>query len=216
MEKWICKVCGYTHQGDEAPEICPRCGAPKSKFHQENNTKWYAYGIVLIIILLIAFATTALSCCSSLTVDNSTVETLDLNKYLGKWYEIARFDHRFERGMEECTATYSIKGNGKLKITNMGLKDGKWKTSEGKGKITDTPGVLQVSFFGPFYSDYRVLMLAPDYSYSLVGGDGDDYLWILSRTPHLEKSVCARILREARRRGYDTDKLIWVKQSERK
>lgn len=216
MEKWICKVCGYTHQGDEAPEICPRCGAPKSKFHQENNTKWYAYGIVLIIILLIAFATTALSCCSSLTVDNSTVETLDLNKYLGKWYEIARFDHRFERGMEECTATYSIKENGKLKITNMGLKDGKWKTSEGKGKITDTPGVLQVSFFGPFYSDYRVLMLAPDYSYSLVGGDGDDYLWILSRTPHLEKSVCARILREARRRGYDTDKLIWVKQSERK
>ena len=216
MEKWTCKVCGYTHQGDEAPEICPQCGAPKSEFYKEKKTNWYAYGIVLIIILLIVFAATAQSCCSSSTVDNSTVEALDLNKYLGKWYEIARFDHRFERGMEECTATYSVKGNGKLKITNMGLKDGKWKTSEAKGKITDTPGVLRVSFFGPFYSDYRVMMLAPDYSYSLVGGGGDDYLWILSRTPHLEKSVSTRILREARRRGYDTDKLIWVKQSERK
>lgn len=77
MKKWICKVCGYTHQGDEAPEICPRCGAEKSQFYREGSNNWYAFGIVLLIFLLIAFATTALSCCSSATVDNSTATTSD-------------------------------------------------------------------------------------------------------------------------------------------
>lgn len=84
--------------------------------------------------------------------------------------------------------------------------------SEGKAKTTKEPGVLRVSFFGPFYSDYRIMMLGEDYSYALVGGDDGDYLWILSRTPHLEQSVIDRIIEEANYRGYETNKLIWVDQ----
>lgn len=214
MEKWICEVCGYTHQGDEAPEMCPKCGAPKSKFYTEKKGRGCALGILFIVVMLLLICFSFLSCSSSLTVDNSPVSTVDVNQYLGYWYEIARFDHKFERGLEECTATYTMQSNGTIKVTNKGEKNGEWKTSVGKAKTTDTVGVLRVSFFGPFYSDYRIMMLAPDYSYALVGGSSDDYLWILSRTPQLKKSVCDEIIREARRRGYKTDNLIWVKHSD--
>ena len=84
--------------------------------------------------------------------------------------------------------------------------------SEGKAKRTEDPGILRVSFFGPFYADYRVLMLAPDYSYALVGGSSGHYLWILSRTPKLSSDTRDHILTEARQRGYETEKLIWVQQ----
>ena len=97
-------------------------------------------------------------------------------------------------------------------VVNRGWKDGEWNTSEGKAKLTEKPGLLRVSFFGPFYSDYRIMMLAPDYSYSLVGGNGDNYLWILSRTPQLNPETRSDILREAQRRGYKTENLIWVDQ----
>ena len=93
-----------------------------------------------------------------------------------------------------------------------GEKNGKFKSSSGKAKTTEEPGRLRVSFFGPFYSDYRVMMLDPDYQYALVGSKSAEYLWILSRTPKLENSVKDAILAEATRRGYDVSKLIWVKQ----
>lgn len=214
MEKWICEVCGYTHQGDEAPEMCPKCGAPKSKFYAEKKGRGCGFGILFIVVMLLLICLSFFSCSSSLTVDNSTVSTVDVNQYLGYWYEIARFDHKFERGLEECTATYTLQSNGTIKVTNKGKKNGEWKTSVGKAKITDTTGLLRVSFFGPFYSDYRIMMLAPDYSFALVGGSSDDYLWILSRTPQLKESVCEEIIREARRRGYKTDNLIWVKHTD--
>lgn len=214
MKKWICKVCNYSHQGEKAPEFCPKCGSPKNQFYQDGGSAWSIVSSLLIVSALATLFFILFSCHSSKTVDNSTVKELDLDKYLGRWYEVARFDHRFERGMEQCTAIYSMRKDGKISITNQGMKNGKWKTSVGKGKMTDTPGVLRVSFFGPFYSDYRIMMLAPDYSYALVGGDGDDYLWILSRTPQLSKETQEAIVNEARRRGYNTDNLIWVKQSD--
>ncbi|KWW28249.1 MAG: outer membrane lipoprotein Blc [bacterium P3] len=145
-------------------------------------------------------------------IDNSVVKTLDLNRYLGDWYEIARFDHKFERGIEYCKANYALREDGKIAVTNTGIKNGQPKTSNGKAKKTDTPALLRVSFFGPFYSDYRVMMLDPDYQWALVGSKSADYLWILSRTPKLPKATLDTILAEARRRGYDTSKLIWVKQ----
>lgn len=114
--------------------------------------------------------------------------------------------------MSHCTATYSIQKDGTVKVVNQGKKKGRWTVSEGKAKLTNDPGVLRVSFFGPFYSDYRVLMLAPDYTYSLVGGSSGDYLWILSRSPQLTTETRDKILLEAQRRGYETDKLIWVQQ----
>ena len=164
----------------------------------------------LITFALMAILLTA--CGGQLTVDNSVVDTLDLNRYLGDWYEIARFDHSFERGMDFCKATYTLREDGKIDVLNTGIKDGEPKEAKGKGKLTDTPALLRVSFFGPFYADYRVMLLDSAYQYALIGSGSDDYLWILSRTPKLTDDVKATILTEAKRRGYDTEKLIWVKQ----
>ena len=95
---------------------------------------------------------------------------------------------------------------------NSGIKDGKPKTAIGKGKMTDTPGLLRVSFFGPFYADYRVMLIDKEYTYALVGSGSADYLWLLSRSPELSETAKSELLAEARRRGYDMDKLIWVRQ----
>lgn len=150
--------------------------------------------------------------CYAQKVDNSVVKGFDLRKYLGDWYEIARFDHKFERGLEYCKANYALKDNGTIAVTNTAIKNGKAKTTDGKAKTTDVPAVLRVSFFGPFYSDYRVMMLDANYQWALVGSKNAKYLWILSRTPQLPKATLDSILAEAKRRGYDTSKLIWVKQ----
>ena len=103
--------------------------------------------------LLIAFVLCLLTGCSKLTVDNSVVSELDLQQFLGEWYEVVRFDHRFERGMEQTKAKYVLREDGDIDVLNSGIKDGEPKTAEGKAKQTDTPAVLRVSFFGPFYSD---------------------------------------------------------------
>ena len=149
---------------------------------------------------------------SRLTVDNSVVRELDLNRFLGSWYEVARFDHFFERGMSQTKANYVLREDGDIDVINTGIKDGKPKTAKGKAKLTDTPALFRVSFFGLFYSDYRILLLDADYRYMLIGSGSDTYLWILSRTPQRSDSDRTTILAEAQRRGYDTDKLIWVKQ----
>ena len=162
-------------------------------------------------ILVSLLALTA-GCLSVSKVDNVPVVSLDLNRYLGEWYEIARFDHSFERGVEQAKANYTQNADGTIKVVNFGVKDGKPKTAIGKGKTTDTPGLLRVSFFGPFYADYRVMLIDKDYSHALVGSGSADYLWILSRTPGLPETAKAELLAEARRRGYDTGKLIWVEQ----
>ena len=150
--------------------------------------------------------------CSKPTVDNSVVNNFDLNRFLGSWYEIARFDHKFERGMEQTKATLILREDGKGDVRNTGMKDGKHSKAKGVAKLTDTPALLRVSFWGPFYSDYRVMLLDSDYRYALVGSGSDDYLWILSRTPQITPETQTLILAVAQKRGYDTDKLIWVNQ----
>ena len=127
------------------------------------------------ILLLLLTGMLLPACGSSLTVDNSVVSTLDLNRYLGEWYEIARFDHSFERGMEFCKANYTLREDGKADVLNTCIKDGKPKEAKGKGKLTDTPALLRVSFFGPFYADYRVMLLDSAYQYALIGSGSDDY-----------------------------------------
>ena len=213
MKKWKCVVCGYIHQGEEAPERCPQCGAHKYQFTPIASRGWNWLAIISLLVILGALCFTFFSCRSSVTVDNTAVAQLNLNRYLGKWYEVARFDHRFERDLTHCTAHYVLQEDGKITVTNSGMKDGKWQTSTGKAKLTEHPGILRVSFFGPFYSDYRVLMVSQDYSYALVGANGDNYLWILSRTPTLTSKQKDRLLLEAKRRGYRTDGLIWVAQN---
>ena len=153
-----------------------------------------------------------LGCSSHSTVDNSVSGDLDLDEYSGTWYEVARFDHTFERGLSFCKANYSLRDDGKVDVLNTGIKNGKPKEAKGKAKLTDNPRVLRVSFFGPFYGDYRIMLLDDEYQWVLVGGSSDSYLWILSRTPKIEDAVRENILAEATRRGYDVSKLIWVEQ----
>lgn len=162
-------------------------------------------GLSVLLCLLVG-------CSKKLTVDNSVVTDFDLNRFLGGWYEIARFDHRFERGMEQTKATYTLRKDGKVGVVNTGIKGGEYSEAKAVAKLTDTPGLLRVSFWRPFYSDYRVMLVDPDYQYALVGGGSDDYLWILSRTQQVSGETKDKILAEAKRRGYDTNKLIWVKQ----
>ena len=164
--------------------------------------------MMIVAITVVAVA----GCVSGPKVDNTPVAALDLNRYLGEWYEIARFDHSFERGVEQAKANYTLNEDGTIKVVNTGVKDGKPKTAIGKGKRTDTPALLRVSFFGPFYADYRVMTIDEGYTYALVGSGSADYLWMLSRTRVLPDTTKSELLFEAKRRGYDTDKLIWVKQ----
>lgn len=148
-------------------------------------------------------------------MNTETVKEVDLQRYLGKWYEIARFDHSFERGLVGATATYSMRDDGKIKVLNQGYKntlDGELSKAEGKAKLTDEPGKLKVSFFWIFYADYYILELDANYQWALIGSKSDKYLWILSRTPKLEDNVKNLILHHAAKRGYDTSKLIWVEQ----
>jgi len=149
-------------------------------------------------------------------MDMTTIEELDLNRYMGTWYEIARFDHSFERGLEGVTATYSLRPDGKITVINQGYKngtDGKLQVAKGKARQPDPddPGKLEVAFFLFFYADYFILELEKNYRWALIGSSSDKYLWILSRTPLLNEETISEILKKAERRGYGTSKLIWVK-----
>lgn len=169
----------------------------------------------LILSVLATVLLPGLLCARTAQFNNSPIKSFDLSRYLGKWYEIARFDHSFERGMENVTAEYSLRKDGKVEVINSGWKDGKFKYAEGKAKQPDPsadPACLKVSFFLFFYSDYNILMLDDDYQVALVGSKSPDYLWILSREPKLSKKVTDIILEEAESRGYDTSRLIWVDQ----
>lgn len=164
--------------------------------------------------LLMACVVGLLAACEATNkVNNSTVQTVDLNRYLGHWYEIAKYDHHFERDLEFAMAHYTLRDDGKIDVLNTGIKDGRAKDAKGIAKTTGVPGLLRVSFFGPFFGDYRIMMIDKNYQYALVGGSTDKFLWILSRTPQLDETTLSLILAEADRRGYDTRKLIWVKQN---
>ena len=164
--------------------------------------------INFIAILLGVFT----SCSTMQNVNNETVESLDLNQYVGEWYEIARFDHFFECGMDHNKAVYTLCDDGTVSVHNSGIRDGELKEVRGIAKTTDNPALLRVSFFKPFYSDYRVLYIDADYQYALVGCGSSNYLWILSRTPQLDDYSKEIILSDATRRGYDVSKFIWVNQ----
>ena len=150
-------------------------------------------------------------------VDLTTVKQLDLERYMGTWYEIARFNHPFERNLEGVTATYKLRPDGKITVINQGYKNtlnGKHSRAKGKAKQPNPkePGKLKVSFFLFFYADYNILELDKDYQWVLIGSSSNKYLWILSRTPELDKQTLSYILDKAQQRGYDISKLIWVKQ----
>lgn len=147
-------------------------------------------------------------------VDRGTVPAFDIRRYMGEWYEIARYDHRFERKLTEVKASYRLVGDDRVEVINAGRhrETGKFKQARGKGKLTAVPGRLKVAFFWNFYSDYDILELGDDYEWALVGSSSPKYLWILSRTPTLPAATLNRILRRAEERGYSTARLIFVDQ----
>ena len=145
------------------------------------------------------------------------VSDFELNRYLGKWYEIARLDHSFERGLEQVTANYSLRSGGGVKVTNRGFnpEKNKWEEAEGKAYFVGAPDEahLKVSFFGPFYGSYIVFELdRENYQYAFVSGPDKSYLWLLARTPEVDKTLIERFTKRAEALGYATDKLIFVEQ----
>jgi len=146
------------------------------------------------------------------------VQDFALERYLGTWYEIARLDHSFERGLSHVQADYSMREDGGVRVINKGYngKKAAWDSSEGKAYFVgeSNVGQLKVSFFGPFYGAYNIIELDPNYQYALVVGPDTDYLWILSRTPELGKDVLQRLLAKASTLGFATDQLIYPEQGE--
>lgn len=168
-----------------------------------------------ISVSVISLAGIALiAACRSIPEGAVAITSFDISRYLGKWYEIARLDHRFERNMNNVTAEYSLNEDGTIKVINSGYdfsKD-KWKQAEGKAKFSGEKhvGKLKVSFFGPFYSPYNIIALDTEYKYALVTGKDTKYLWILSRETTIPEDVKQQYLDIAKKAGFNTDKLIWV------
>lgn len=167
-----------------------------------------------VVASLSAFLSVA---CSTTPPKNVTVvDNFDSQRYLGQWYEIARLNHPFERGLEQVTANYSPREDGGLKVINRGynVKKQRWQESVGKAYFTGEPtrASLKVSFFGPFYGGYNVIALDKDYRYALVCGPDRDYLWLLARAPKIPPEVKQQMLDIATRQGFDVSKLLWVNQ----
>lgn len=166
---------------------------------------------LLIVCLLL------LSACTGTPANITPVSQFDANLYLGKWYEIARLDHSFERGLTHVNATYTLRDDGGIDVLNQGFNNQtkQWEKANGKAYFVNSPqeGYLKVSFFGPFYGSYVVIDLDKEnYQYSLVTSYNSNYLWILSRTPKMDESIKQRLITKAKSLGFDTDKLIYVEQ----
>lgn len=163
---------------------------------------------ILMLFLLIG--------CSGTPDGLTPVSGFDGQRYLGTWYEIARLNHSFERGLEQVTAHYSLNQDGSIRVINRGYdpEQQQWQQAEGVAKFVSSPDVghLKVSFFGPFYGGYNILLLDVDYQYALVSGPDRDYLWLLARTPTLAPTIYDQVLEQARQMGFDTQQLIRVKQ----
>ena len=148
------------------------------------------------------------------------MEPFDTEKYLGKWYEIARFDFRFERNLNNTTAEYTLNSNGTIKVLNRGYntKSGRWDQVTGKAKFVknDKIALLKVSFFGPFYSGYNVIALDSDYKYALISGASLKYLWILSRETTIPDDIKNDYLKIASDYGFDTKELLWIEHNDSK
>ena len=164
-----------------------------------------------LLILLAVF----IAGCTGIPEGVKPVDNFKLEKYLGKWYEIARLDHSFEEGLTRVTANYSLREDGGLTVINRGYsaKENKWKEAEGKAYFVkgSDQGYLKVSFFGPFYGAYIVFELDHEnYQYSLVSGPDKSYLWLLARGPEIREEIKDILIEKAKVLGFDTAKLVYV------
>jgi apolipoprotein D and lipocalin family protein len=158
-----------------------------------------------------------LSGCTSVPKGVTPVTGFDVQRYTGKWYEVARLDHSFERGLTRVTAEYTLNSNGTVAVVNRGwdASGQKWKEARGRALFRGdaSTGSLKVSFFGPFYGGYHIVALDSEgYAYSMISGPTRSYLWLLSRQPTLDDRVRAALVNQARDLRFPVDRLIWVDQ----
>ena len=163
-----------------------------------------------IVILFVLLATG----CVSIPDNITPVTSFQIERYLGKWYEIARLDHRFERGLTQISAEYSMRPDGGLKVLNRGYSKEKqeWSEAEGRGYFVQSPNeaYLKVSFFGPFFGSYIVFELdTVNYQYALISGPDKSYFWLLARTPTIDDNLKKKLIAKAAALGFDTKKLIF-------
>jgi apolipoprotein D and lipocalin family protein len=180
--------------------------------NKKFSLKWLLWALALM-----------LSACMGVPDKVKVVDSVDARQYLGTWYEIARLDHSFERDLDYVTANYSLRDDGGIKVTNRGFnsKTKNWQEAVGKAYFIDpinadktNTGKLKVSFFGPFYGAYNIMVLdKPYYNYVMVCGPDKSYLWILSRTPQLTYPIKQHLIAQAQEMGFATEQLIHVKQS---
>lgn len=155
--------------------------------------------------------------CTGMPSGVKPVEDFELDRYLGKWYEIARLDHSFERGMQNVTAEYSMRDDGGVRVLNRGFvtSKGEWSEAEGKAYFVEEAdtGYLKVSFFGPFYGSYVVYELDDNYQYAFISGPDTSYLWLLARQPEVDDDVMQRFRSRATELGFEMGELIIVDHS---
>lgn len=170
-------------------------------------------------LLLLLLYSLILSGCVSVPEGVKPVNNFQLDQYLGRWYEIARLDNRFERGLEQVTAEYTLQQDGSIRVINRGFSpaDNRWKQAEGKARFVADPdqGYLKVSFFGPFYSAYVVFGLdQAHYQYAFVCGYDRSYLWLLARSPRVSEQLIQRFITRSGELGFATDNLIFIEHPE--
>ncbi len=169
---------------------------------------------ISITYLFLITMTLLFASCSSIPKGVIAVSPFNKELYLGKWYEIARFDFKFEKGLNNTTAEYTLRDDGKIKVTNRGYdyENNKWKEAIGKAKFAgdDKIAMLKVSFLGPFYSGYNVISIDSEYKYALVCSGSFKYLWILSREKSIPDTVKNKYLKKAEKLGFNTANLLWI------
>ncbi|MBT0722308.1 lipocalin family protein [Rosenbergiella collisarenosi] len=172
-----------------------------------------------LLLPLIGLGSLALlSACQTLTPPRGIkpISPFDIQKYQGRWFEVARLENRFEKGLTHVTATYRLQDDGTVAVINRGFnpKKGQWSESIGKARFTGSAdrAALKVSFFGPFYASYNVIALDDNYQTALVCGPDRSYLWLLSRQRHLTPALRQTMLAKAKQAGFATEQLIWTDQ----
>ena len=170
----------------------------------------------LFISRIVSSIAAALIGCET-TSDIAAVKNFEPERYMGTWYEIARLPQSFERDLDEVTAQYTLQNDGTIKVLNRGVRDGEPTSATGTAHLKDPDakpltGELRVSFFWPFYADYRIIELAPDYSYAVVTAGSRDYFWVLSRKPAMAKEQFDGILDRAKAWGFDLGELEYPAQ----
>lgn len=172
--------------------------------------------ISLLRSLTVSLLLLLLAACTGTPSGVQPIGNFDVNRYMGRWYEVARFDHSFEKGMEQVTATYTLRENGTVEVVNRGYlpANGAWKEARGTARFVGDSrvGALKVSFFGPFYGGYNIVDLDAQYRHALVVGPNRSYLWILCRDAHPAPAEVERLKRKAAALGFDTAQIVDVRQ----